>query len=356
MERSLMNKHGERTPAMTQGRYGAGVEDLIIVPLALMALAGKNLLLTILSVLTHIVDYTFPILLQLMRIPLVTTRIIGDRLVVALKFIVRYLPVSCASRERWREVVSRGWSWLRQKISYKAFEEAVHHAFESGMAWVFRKCRKLTPRGALLVITGAVAWLPVSLAAATAMHAVLIAQAASLPPWMQLLHLLATLIAKSKLLVLPVYPAAWPQAKRDAFVQAIFQFYHDLTSLHLMQKMAYRYRQTEDTAAGAIAALRRAASLVGLGDLSNTLLTDLNRVVGRIGKASRAAMTRTVEALSRVVLIGVLFRSYAAHYEGARQRHEEKFSEKVRGFFGRWSIKFSAEYYETKERDKAKKH
>jgi hypothetical protein len=310
-----MNKQRGRTPAMTQGRYGAGIEDAIIVPLVLVALAGKNLLHTTLSVLIHIVDYAFPILLQLMRFPLFTTRIIGDRLVVALKFIVRYLPVSCASRERWREVVSRGWSWLRQKISYKAFEEAVHHAFESGMAWVFRKCRKLTPRGALLVITGAVAWLPVSLAAATAMHAVLIAQAASLPPWMQLLHLLATLIAKSKLLVLPVYPAAWPQAKRDAFVQAIFQFYHDLTSLHLIQKTAYRYLQTEEAAAGMVAALGRAASLAGLGDLSNTLMADLNGAAAWIGKASRAAMTRTVEALSRVALIGALVRSYAAHYE-----------------------------------------
>src|SRR5262249_31375648 len=49
---------------------------------------------------------------------------------------------------------------------------------------------------------------------ATALHATLIARARSLPAWMQLLHPFATLIAKSKLLVLPVYPAAWPQAKQ----------------------------------------------------------------------------------------------------------------------------------------------
>src|SRR3979411_966995 len=57
------------------------------------------------------------------------------------------------------------------------------------------------------------------------LHAVLIAEAASLPPWMQLLHPLATIIAKSKLLVLPAYPAAWPQAKKHPFVQASFRFY-----------------------------------------------------------------------------------------------------------------------------------
>src|SRR5215470_13008630 len=39
---------------------------------------------------------------------------------------------------------------------------ALHHAFEAGMAWVFRKCRRLTPSGALLVIAVALLWLPVS--------------------------------------------------------------------------------------------------------------------------------------------------------------------------------------------------
>ena len=67
----------------------------------------------------------------------------------------------------------------------------------------------------LLVIAGAVLWLPLSFAAATGLHVTLLAKAAFLPAWMQLLHLLATIIAKSKLLILPVYPAAWPQAKKQ---------------------------------------------------------------------------------------------------------------------------------------------
>ena len=45
------------------------------------------------------------------------------------------------------------------------------------MAWVFRKCRHLTPSTALLVIMGAVLWFPISFAVATAMHAVLFAEA-----------------------------------------------------------------------------------------------------------------------------------------------------------------------------------
>ena len=80
------------------------------------------------------------------------------------------------------------------------------------MEWVFRKCRTLSPRTAFYVIIAAILWLPISLGVATTMHALLLANAASLPAWMQLLHPFATVIAKSKLLVLPVYPAAWPQA------------------------------------------------------------------------------------------------------------------------------------------------
>ena len=45
------------------------------------------------------------------------------------------------------------------------------------MAWVFKTCRALTPRTALLVLIGAVLWLPISFGVATVMHAVLFAKA-----------------------------------------------------------------------------------------------------------------------------------------------------------------------------------
>src|SRR6188472_3050989 len=101
------------------------------------------------------------------------------------------------------------------------------------MACVFRTCRHLTPNAALLVILCAVLWLPISFGAATAMHAILFAKVTSWPAWMQLLHPLATVIAKSKLLVLPVYPAAWPQARRHALVQIVFKIYKAITSLYV---------------------------------------------------------------------------------------------------------------------------
>jgi len=351
----LNNKHGGHTPAMAQGRFRAGIEDVIILPLVAVALVARNLLKATFSILIHILDYAFPILLQLARFPLFTARIIGDGIMALLKLVVGCLPVSSMKREQWRELVSRHWSWLRQKISYQAFEEAVHHAFEGGMAWVFRKCRTLTPGGALLVIAGAVLWIPISFVAATALHAVLFAQAASLPPWMQLLHPLATVIAKSKLLVLPAYPAAWPQAKKHPLVEAAFRFYCYCTTLHLMQKTAYRYRQTERAAAETADVLGRTASLIGLSYLSSTLIAGFNGLAAWTGKAWRAAMTWIVQGASRLPLIGSIIGRYAALYDGSDQQQAEKFSKRVSGFFERWSIKFTAEYYEAKERDEAAK-
>ena len=191
------------------------------MPLVAIVFAIRKTLRALFTALVDLVDWAFPILLQVMRFPLFTLRIVGDAIVALLKGVVRLLPIGPTRRDSWREVVSEYWAWLRGKISYKAFEEWLHHAFESGMAWVFKKCRALSPRAAFIVLMGAILWLPISFGIATLMHMVLIAKALSLPAWMQLLHPVATVIAKSKLLVLPVYPAAWPQAKLHPFVQAM---------------------------------------------------------------------------------------------------------------------------------------
>jgi hypothetical protein len=197
--------------------------------------------------------------------------------------------------------------WFRRKISYRAFEHAVHDAFEGGMAWVFRTCRHLTPNAALLVILCAVLWLPISFGAATAMHAVLFAKVTSWPAWMQLLHPLATVIAKSKLLVLPVYPAAWPQARKHPFVQLVFRGYDIIKRVHVIRKVGLRYRQAEIAGIAAVERLERIAGL-----------------------------TSAVRWLRE---------AHVAEHLGV-----EKPTQELRSFFARWSIKFSAEYYEAKER------
>jgi hypothetical protein len=181
VEQELRDDRNDRVFATTPDRFDPGIDDVIIVPLVFIALAVKKLFRAALSLLIDILDFAFPILLQLMRFPLFTISILGDGIAAVLKTVAGYLPLAGARREAFRAFVNRHWSWLREKISYQAFEEAVHHAFEVGMAWVFRTCRRLTPLGALLVIAGAAVWFPVSVVASTAMHAVLIAKAAVLP-------------------------------------------------------------------------------------------------------------------------------------------------------------------------------
>jgi hypothetical protein len=173
------------------------------------------------------------------------------------------------------------------------------------MAWEFRKCRHLTPNTALLVILGAVLWFPISFAVATAMHAVLFAKVTSWPAWMQLFHPLATIVAKTKLLVLPVYPAAWPQAKKQPFIQAVFKSYKAFESLYLVKKVGFRYRQAGIAGTAAFDSLERIAGIT--------------------------SVVRWLRNAHVVKHLGV-----------------EKSTQKLRSFFSRWSIKFSVEYYEAK--------
>ncbi len=213
-------------PAWTEeSRFRGALDDVIIIPLVFFTLAANKILRFILAILMRLLDYAFPLAMQIIWLPLFTAKVVGNVIVTVINGALRFFPLSETKRRQWSISIRRNWSWLRRKISYRAFEQAVHIAFESGMAWVFRGCRHLTPNTALLVILGAVLWLPISFGVATAMHAVLFAKVTSWPAWMQLLHPLATVIAKSKLLVLPVYPAAWLQAKKHPFVQLLFKSY-----------------------------------------------------------------------------------------------------------------------------------
>ena len=344
----------EPLPGPADPGFRAGVDDVVIVPgVAATFLIWRALRRTF-FILIDLVDFLFPILLQVMRFPLFTLRIIGDGIAALLKGLVRILPVGGARRAAWRELVTRHWAWLRQKISYKAFEEWLHHLFEAGMAWVFRTCQALTPRAALLVLAGAVLWLPISFAIATFMHAVLIAKALSLPAWMQLLHAGATVIAKSKLLVLPVYPAAWPQAKQHPFVQSLIRFWRTLMDHSIIRKIGYRYRQAEEVAAAAGDAWRHTAAAAGLSRLGNALLAGANATAAAIGGAVRTTMSHLAALSSRTPLLGVIVERYDAHYDAAHAKPAGKLSERVRDFYARWSVKFTAEYYARERRDETK--
>jgi hypothetical protein len=290
-----------------ESRFRGALDDVIIIPLVFVTLAANKILRFILSILMRLLDYAFPLAMQIVWLPLFAAKVLGNVIVTVINGALRLLPLSETKRRQWSISIRRNWSWLRRRIGYRAFEQAVHIAFESGMAWVFRKCRHLTPNTALLVILGAVLWLPISFGAATAMHAVLFAKLASWPAWMQLLHPLATVIAKSKLLVLPVYPAAWPQAKKHPFVQSVFKSYEAIRRLYVIKKFGFRYRQAETARMAAVERFKRTAFLA-------------------------SAMTRLRKA------------------HVAEQLGVEKPTQKLRSFFSRWSLQFSAEYYEAKER------
>ena len=295
-------------PAWTkESRFRGSLDDVTIIPLVVVALAANKILRFILSILMRLLDYAFPLAMQIVWLPLFAARVLGNVIVTAISGALRLVPLSETNRRRWSVSIRRNWSWLRRKISYQAFERAVHTAFESGMACVFRKCRHLTPNTALLVILGAVLWLPISFGAATAMHAILFAKVTSWPAWMQLLHPLATVIAKSKLLVLPVYPAAWPQAKKHLFVQLVLKSYETIERVYVIKKVGFRYRQAEIAGIAAVERLQRTAGL--------------------------AAAVRWLRGAHVAQRFGV-----------------EIPSRKLRSSFSRWSIKFSPEYYESKER------
>lgn len=296
-----------RHPAWTEeSRFRGGLDDVIIIPLVIVTLATNKILRFVLSILIRMLDYAFPFAMQIVWLPLFAAKVLGDVIVTVIKSALRLLPLSEAKRRRWTRSIRRNWLWFRRKISYRAFEQAVHDAFEGGMAWVFRKCRHLTPNTALLVLLCAVLWLPISFGAATAMHAVLFAKVTSWPAWTQLLHPLATVIAKSKLLVLPIYPATWPQARKHPFVQFVFEGYEAIRRVYVIRKVGFRYRQAEIIGSAAVERLERTAGLT-----------------------SAVRWLREAHVAER---LGV-----------------ERPTQELRSFFARWSIKFSAEYYEAKE-------
>jgi hypothetical protein len=133
-------------PAWTEeSRFRGALDDVIIIPLVFIALAANKILRFILSILMRLLDYAFPLAMQIVWLPLFAARVLGNVIVTVINGTLRFLPISETKRRQWSISIRRNWSWLRRMISYRAFEQAVYIAFESGMAWVFRKCRHLTP-------------------------------------------------------------------------------------------------------------------------------------------------------------------------------------------------------------------
>src|SRR5437762_9771628 len=91
-----------RASAPPETPFRVGFDDAIIVPLVAVGLAIKLLCRAALSLLIHLMDYAFPIALQLVRFPLFTLRILGDAIAAILKGIARFFPVGDDKRDTWR--------------------------------------------------------------------------------------------------------------------------------------------------------------------------------------------------------------------------------------------------------------
>jgi hypothetical protein len=327
-----------------------GVLDLVVVPLAALAFAAKTILRSVLRLLVDLLDWTFPVVLQGARVPLFLTRIVGDVIAMGLSALMWLLPLSTTRRRELQAVIAREWARLRTRISYRAFEDALHHAFERGMTFVFRACRDLSPHSALLVICAAAAWFPITFGTSTVMHAFLLTHATTLPAWMQIFHFPVALMAKSKILVLPVYPAAWPQAKRHWFVLRIQGLLHTFKRFAVIRRLALRYRQTE------LRADRLHRFVVDVV-VSNALYRASATAFGRSREAAifcaggLGRTARHVTALaSRLCLIGPYVRGLVARFSRTAPRRTTKPSEKIRLVYKRWAVKFTPGYYEAKER------
>ena len=125
-------------PAWTEeSRFRGALDDVIIIPLVFVTLAANKILRFILAILMRLLDYAFPLAMQIIWLPLFTAKVVGNVIVTVINGALRFFPLSETKRRQWSISIRRNWSWLRRKISYRAFEQAVHIAFESGMAWVF---------------------------------------------------------------------------------------------------------------------------------------------------------------------------------------------------------------------------
>src|SRR5258708_36990675 len=123
-----------RNPAWTEeSRFRGGLDDVIIIPLVVVTLAANKILRSILSILMRLLDYAFPLAMQIVWLPLIAARGLGNVIVTAIKGALRLLPLSEAKRRRWSISIRRNWSRLRRKISYRGVERTGQDALNDDM-------------------------------------------------------------------------------------------------------------------------------------------------------------------------------------------------------------------------------
>ena len=133
-------------------------------------------------------------------------------------------------------------------------------------------------------------------------------------------------------------------------MQTIFRSYLYITHRHLVQKAAYRYSQAERAVLKTAHVVGHVAARTGFYRLSNSFFAGLNTLALRTRLASRTAVGRATENFSRAPFIGPIIERYAEYYnKRGDEPNSQPVSEQIHGFFSRWSIKFTPEYYKAKQ-------
>ena len=81
-------------PAWTEeSRFRGALDDVIIIPLVFVTLAANKILRFILSILMRLLDYAFPLAMQIVWLPLFATNVLGNVIVTVISGALRFLPL-----------------------------------------------------------------------------------------------------------------------------------------------------------------------------------------------------------------------------------------------------------------------
>jgi hypothetical protein len=90
-----------------ESRFRGSLDDVIIIPLVVVALAANKILRLILSILMRLLDYAFPLAMQIVWLPLFAARVLGNVIVAAISGALRLVPLSETNRRRWSISIRR---------------------------------------------------------------------------------------------------------------------------------------------------------------------------------------------------------------------------------------------------------
>ena len=80
-----------------ESRFGGGLDEVIIIPLVLVTLAVNKILRFILWMLMRLLDYAFPLAMQVVWLPLFAARVLGNVIVTVVSGGLRFLATPQAA-------------------------------------------------------------------------------------------------------------------------------------------------------------------------------------------------------------------------------------------------------------------